>query len=180
MIYRWQGQTAVVVSEARGRHGLPPLGACEWAPPATPVTSGVGKKEKKRALQPSTVHCSHFPGNTPALQLPLPNALGGAQTTWSLSYPKTLQLGAAGTVAFAWTKWHRVLRAWSAGGGGKPPVISDSRGGCGQPPSVIAEQQSLAVTTTSDGTTEKDTATEHHLLLLLLPWEQTRPDSATA
>ena len=29
------------------RHGLAPLGACEWAPPVTPVTSGVAKKEKK-------------------------------------------------------------------------------------------------------------------------------------
>ena len=46
MIYRWQGQTMAVVSEARGINGLPPLEACEWAPPATPVTSGVGKKEK--------------------------------------------------------------------------------------------------------------------------------------
>ena len=50
MIYRWQGQTLVVVSEARRRHGLPPLRACEWAPPVTPVTSGVAKKEK-RTLQ---------------------------------------------------------------------------------------------------------------------------------
>ena len=45
--YRWQGQTMVVISEAKGRHGSPPLGACEWAPPTTPVTSGVGKKGKK-------------------------------------------------------------------------------------------------------------------------------------
>ena len=27
----------------REKCGLPPLGACEWAPPAAPVTSGVGK-----------------------------------------------------------------------------------------------------------------------------------------
>ena len=47
MIYRWQGQTVAVLSEARGRRGLPPLGACEEAPPVTPVTPGVAKKEKK-------------------------------------------------------------------------------------------------------------------------------------
>ena len=77
MIYRWQGKTAAVISEARGKHGLAPLGACEWAPPATPVTSGIGKKEKKRALQPSTKHCcSHSPGSTPTLLLPLTNILG--------------------------------------------------------------------------------------------------------
>ena len=79
-IYRWQGHTTAVLSEARGRRGLPPLGACEWAPPATPVTSGVGKKEKKRALQPITMRwCSHSPGNTPTLLLPLPNTLGSAK-----------------------------------------------------------------------------------------------------
>ena len=37
----------VVVLEARGRHGLPPLGACEWALPTAPVTSGVGEKKQK-------------------------------------------------------------------------------------------------------------------------------------
>ena len=89
MIYGWQGQTAAVTLEARGRRGLPPLGACEWAPPVTPVTSGVGKKEKKRALQPSTICCcSHSPGNTPTLQLPLPNALGGAQTLGHCPFPR--------------------------------------------------------------------------------------------
>ena len=36
--------------------------------------------------------------------------------TWSLSLPKTLQLGAAGAAPPAWTKWDRVLLAWSAGG----------------------------------------------------------------
>ena len=41
MIYRWQGQTTLVISEARGRHGLTPLGFCAWAPPVAPVTSGV-------------------------------------------------------------------------------------------------------------------------------------------
>ena len=88
-IYRWQGQTTAVISEARGRHGLPPLVACEWAPPSTPVTSGVGKKEKKRSLQPNTIsYCSYSPGNTPTLQLPLPNALGNAQMLDHYSIPR--------------------------------------------------------------------------------------------
>ena len=41
---------------------------------------GLAKKKKKKALQPSITRCcSHPPGNTPALQLPLPNALDSAQ-----------------------------------------------------------------------------------------------------
>ena len=47
-IYRQQGWTVVVISEARGRRDLPALGACEWAPPAVTVTSGVSKKKKKK------------------------------------------------------------------------------------------------------------------------------------
>ena len=46
MIYRWQGQTAMVISEARGRHGFPPLEAYEWAHPVIPINSGIVKKEK--------------------------------------------------------------------------------------------------------------------------------------
>ena len=85
MIYK--GQT--VVLEARGRHGLPPLGAYEWAPPATPVTSGVAKKEKKRALQPTTICCrSQSPWNTLILQLPLPNTLGDPQTPGHCPFPR--------------------------------------------------------------------------------------------
>ena len=65
-----------VVWEARGRHGLPSLGACVWDPSAAPVTSKVGWGGK-RALQSSTTHCcSHPPGKTPTLLLPLPNTLG--------------------------------------------------------------------------------------------------------
>ena len=48
MIYKWQGLTMVIISEARGRHNLSPLGACEWALPVALVTSGVDKKKKKR------------------------------------------------------------------------------------------------------------------------------------
>ena len=63
------------------------LGDCEWAPPVAPVTSGLEKK--KRALQPSITHCcNHSPGNIPTLQLPLPNALGGAQTLGHCPFPR--------------------------------------------------------------------------------------------
>ena len=86
MICKQQGQTVVVVSEARERLCLPPLGACEWAPSAAPVTSGVSRK---RALQPSTTHyCSHAPGNTLALQLPLQNTLGSTQTLDHCPFPR--------------------------------------------------------------------------------------------
>ena len=123
VIYRWQGQTTAVISEARGKHSLPPLGACEWAPLVALVTSGVGKKrEKKRALKPSTMHyCSHSPGNSPAgVTTKCP---GCNPDAWSLSPPKTVQLGAADTAPSAWAKWHVVLLAWSAGGRGKPPQL---------------------------------------------------------
>ena len=89
MIYKWQGQTMAIISEARGRHGLSPLGASEWDPPETLATSGFDNKEKKRALQPSPIrHCSDSPGNTPTLQLPLPNTLGGAQTLGHCLFPR--------------------------------------------------------------------------------------------
>ena len=53
----------------RGVRVLPPLGFCEQAQ----------RLAKKRALQPSTTPCcSHSPGNTPALLLPMPNTLGTA------------------------------------------------------------------------------------------------------
>ena len=54
VIYRWQGLIEVVVSETRERHGLPPLGACEWAPTVAPVISGVGKKKKKKKISTAT------------------------------------------------------------------------------------------------------------------------------
>ena len=56
MIYgRQQGRTLAVALEAVGRCGLPPLGACEWAPPAAPVTSGVGKKKEGTATKHHTL-----------------------------------------------------------------------------------------------------------------------------
>ena len=48
------GTDCRVLSEAKGRHGLPPLGAYEWIPPLTPFTSGAGKKEKRG-------HCNQAP-----------------------------------------------------------------------------------------------------------------------
>ena len=79
-LYRWPGQTVTVILGARGRHGLLPLGSCEEAPPAAPVTSGVGKKKRG--------HCNQAPRIVPLTplgtpptppQLPLPNILGSMQ-----------------------------------------------------------------------------------------------------
>lgn len=42
-----QGWTVVVILEARGRQGLPPMGAFEWVPPGTTVSSRVSKKNKE-------------------------------------------------------------------------------------------------------------------------------------
>ena len=39
MVYSWWGQTTGVISDSRGGSGLPPLGICEQAPLATPITS---------------------------------------------------------------------------------------------------------------------------------------------
>ena len=49
---------------------------------------------------------------------------GWCPDTWSLSLPKTLQLGAAGAAPPAWAKWDRVLLAWSAGDKDKLPQLS--------------------------------------------------------
>ena len=49
---------------------------------------------------------------------------GRQPDTWSLSLPKTPQLGAAGTAPPTWAKWDRVLLAWFAGIRGKPPQLS--------------------------------------------------------
>ena len=90
MTYRWQGETTVVVLDARERHGLPPLGADEWPPPAAPVTSGVSKKKKKKKSTETKYHTLLLstPWNTPALQLPLPNVLGDALTFGHCSFPR--------------------------------------------------------------------------------------------
>ena len=41
-----------------------------------------------------------------------------------MSCPKTLQLRAASAAHPAWSKWDKVLLAWSAGDGGKPPQLT--------------------------------------------------------
>ena len=103
---------------------MPPPGACEWAPSATPATSRVSKKKKEGT---ATKH------HTLLLSLPWEHTHPAAATTnrsawwpdtWSLSLPKTLQLGAAGTAPPVWAKWDRVLLVWSAGGRGKLPQLS--------------------------------------------------------
>ena len=48
---------------------------------------------------------------------------GRHQDTWSLSLPKTVQLGAAGAAPPVWAKWDRVLLVWFAGSGGNPPQL---------------------------------------------------------
>ena len=104
---------------------MPPLGACEWATPVTPVTSGVVKKRKKEGT--ATKHhrlllsCSWEHTHSVATTA---KSSGWHTDTWSLSLPKTLQLGASGAAPPVWAKCNRVLLAWSAGGRGKPPQLS--------------------------------------------------------
>ena len=85
VLYRQQGRTVAVTLEARGRHGLLPLGACECAPPvAPPVTSGVSKKKKVTA----TKHHMLLLSLPCALQLPLPNILRSTQLLNHCPFPK--------------------------------------------------------------------------------------------
>jgi len=49
---------------------------------------------------------------------------GQRPDTWSLSFPKTLQLGTAGTAPPIWAKWDSVLLEWSTGGRVKPLQLS--------------------------------------------------------
>ena len=170
MIYRQQGQTVAIFPQAGGRCGLLPLGACEWAMPAAPVISGVGKKRKKEknSLQPSTTHfCSHSPRNIPALQLPLPNALGDAQMLDHCppSQDPTTRRSWYSTSCVGYVGWGTscVVCRWQ---GQTTAVITDSRGGHGPPPPGIPEQEPLRVPTTSESTAEEDIVMEHHLLLL--------------
>ena len=180
-IYRWQGQTVVVISEKRGRCGFPPLGTCEWAPPATPVISGVGKRKKEGTATKHHTLLTSLPWEHTRPAAATAKCSEGHPDTWSLSLPKTLQLGPAGAEPPVWAGWERVLLAWSAGGGGKLPQLSLTpevrvshyhQGG-------ISEQKSLAAPTISEGTIE-DIGMEHHLLLLLLHWEHTCPAATTA
>lgn len=87
-----------------------PLGKCQWAPPVTPITSGVGKKRKKEG----NANKHHML----LLSLPWDHTCPAATTakcsewhpvTWSLSLPKTLQLGAAGAALPSWAQWDRVF-----------------------------------------------------------------------
>ena len=146
VIYRLQGWMVVIILEAQGRHGLPALEVCEWAPPKALVTLGVGKK--KGALQPSTTCYSHSPGNIPALHCycqmlwPVPRCL--------ITVPsQTLQLGAADAAPLVWAKQDRVLlEGFASGRGQTTTVICDSKGGHGSPPLGIPEQEPLVALTT--------------------------------
>ena len=111
----------VVVSETREWHGMTPLRACEWAPSVTSVTSGLGKKRKKK----EGTTTKHHPL---LLTLPWEHICPAAATakhsgkhpdTWSMSFPKPLQLGAAGEALSVCAKWDRLLLLWSEGGGRK-------------------------------------------------------------
>ena len=72
----------------REKCGLPPLGACEWAPPAAPVISGISKKKRAHCNRaPPTV--AHTPlGAHPPWLLPLPNALGSTQMLDHYPFPR--------------------------------------------------------------------------------------------
>ena len=136
MIYK--GQTFVL--EARGRHGLPPLGAYKWAPPATPVTSGVGKKEKGHCNQaphitaltplgthlPCRCHCPML-WAVPRLLITVPYQDPTTRSSWcSTSCMGKARQGASCMVC----RW-------------RVQAISDSRGGCGPLPPGISEKNHL-------------------------------------
>ena len=84
---------------------------------------GLAKKKKKRATKHHTLLLS-LPWEHTRPAAATAKRSGQCPDTWSLSPPKTLQLGAVGAAPPVWAKWDRVLLAWSAGGGGKPPQSS--------------------------------------------------------
>ena len=123
MIYRKKEQTKAVISETRGKHGLPLIEVCEQVPPATPVTSEVSKKKKKKKKKDTAT--KHHP-----LLVSLPWEHTGSDITTakcsrqcpnavSVSFPNTLQVGAVGTASLVWPKQEGVLLACSTGGRGK-------------------------------------------------------------
>ena len=88
----------------------------------TLITSGFGKKRKKEDT--ATKHYMLL------LSVPWEHTIPEATTakcsgwhpdTWSLSFSKALQLGAAGTAPPTWAKGDRILSALSAGSGDKTP-----------------------------------------------------------
>ena len=140
------------------------------------------QKRKKRAPQPSTIHCcSYSPGNEhtcPAAATA--KRSGWWLDTWSLSLPKTLQLGAAGAAPPAWAKWDRVLLEWLVGSGGKLPELSlIPEVGMAHIPWGYLNKNHLQPHS-PQGTIEEGIVTEHHLLVLLHPWEHTLWAAATA
>ena len=50
MVYRWWGQTTVVITDSRDGHGLLPIEVPEQAPPAVPITSEEGIAIKHKLL----------------------------------------------------------------------------------------------------------------------------------
>ena len=75
------------------------------------------RSAKNRALQPRTTHrFSHSPGNKPYCCWHCQMLRGLPTHAWSLSLPRTLQLGAACSAPPAWAKWDRVCHVWSTGG----------------------------------------------------------------
>lgn len=121
MIYRWQGQTAVVISE--GGLTCHHWGACEWAPPVIPITSGVHKKEKRG-------HCNQAL-YTVALTLlgTYPPCSCHCQMLWVMPRHLVTVLSQDPTTRSNWYSTicvgsvEQVLLAWSAGSRGKLPQL---------------------------------------------------------
>ena len=76
-VCRWRRQTTAVISDSRGGRGPLPLGIPEQEPLAAPTTSE-GTTEEATAMEHHLLLLS-LPRSTPALPLPLPNALGQCQ-----------------------------------------------------------------------------------------------------
>ena len=135
---------------------------------------------KKALKQSTTCCCSHYPGNTPNLQIPLPNGPGSTHTclitvpsqgpATRSSLCSTSCVGSAGQGASC------VVYSWW---GQTTTVITDSRGGHGPPPLEVHQQAPLTALITSEGTTEEGIATECHQLLLSLLWKPTHLATTT-
>ena len=90
----------------------------------TKATQGLPKKKKRGHATKHHMLLLSLPWEHTHPAAATAKCSGWPPGTWSLSLPKTLQLGATGATPPAWAKWDRVFLVWSAGGRSKLPQLS--------------------------------------------------------
>ena len=119
---------ATVISEARGRCGLPPQGACAWTPPVALVTSGVGKKKEEGTTTNHHTLLLSLPWEHTHPSVAITKCSEQCPDTWSLSLPRNLKLGEACAAHPVGAKQDDMFLAWFTGGGSKSPLLTPEVG----------------------------------------------------